>query len=372
VAERINDVGQFIRQLEALGPDAILTPFQAPHWLESWFRTLGPAKAAEPVLVVVRDGASGQLAMALPLMLHRVRGLRVIGFADLSVTDYGFPILGPAAPGTPEAAAAAFEAVLACLPDADLVQLQRLPEHVNGTLNPLGLLPTRRASSVRNVVELPPSWEAYLNARSKSFRKCYRQKRRALEQAGPVQFRVITEEREAHDVLAQLEVFQRERLRDLREAYTLDQPPFSRFYHDVLSRGVASRFVLVTALEVEDTMVAASYSLLHQSTCTMTRLSHRAGPWVRHSPSFLLACETIRWLIEHGVRTFDFGLGRHAFKQHFGCEVVPLLNHVRPKTVRGQVAEAALQIRDLFVTGGAVPAQRRRMAEVAAAAFSAG
>jgi CelD/BcsL family acetyltransferase involved in cellulose biosynthesis len=74
------------------------------------YEELAPSQGAMPRLVVVTERNTGEIALILPLVIRKKRTLTVASFADLGVSDYGGPILGPAvlkndarsgAPGAP-------------------------------------------------------------------------------------------------------------------------------------------------------------------------------------------------------------------------------------------------------------------------------
>ncbi len=284
--------------------------------------------------------------MLLPLVRRRERGLTLIEPADLSVSDYSYPLLGPAAPATRAEAEAALAAATHCLPRADLLVLRSIPLSAGRNMNPLALLDLVPSTSVRNTIELPETWDQYIKDRSRSFRKGYYRKRRAIGERGKVDVRFVTDPDEAHRRLSQLEEFQRTRLDELGEPYVLDQPCFSDFYHDIVTHGLTSGFAIVPVLTVDDVLVAAGFGLVSGTTCTMVRLCHAEGDWIQYSPSTILACDTIRLLIESGVKTFDFGKGDNAYKQHFGCKQIPLYRYQHAMSLKGRLAIAALNGRD--------------------------
>jgi CelD/BcsL family acetyltransferase involved in cellulose biosynthesis len=331
-----------------LTSSSAVTPFQAIDWLGPWFETLGRTKSVEPVLITVEETATGRAAMALPLVLRRSRGLAVVEFADLSVSDYSFPLLGPVAPETPAAAAAAWQAVLSCLPKADLVRFRKLPPVVDGRVNPLALLPARKSSCIRSVMSLPGTWEDYLGARSKSFRKGLRQKARNMASSGAIECRLVEDLAEADNVLSTLEAFQRQRIAEIGKDYVLDQPSYSQFYREIVRRGLSSGFAVLSVLQQGPTLIATAFGMRHGASYTMVRLANIGGDWCRFSPSLILVGETIRRLIEAGVSTFDFGLGDSPYKRHFGCEMVPLLTYEQPLSIKGRIAAAASEGRELL------------------------
>jgi len=341
VAECTRDVGRFLGRAAALGPQAAVTPFQSENWLSPWLKGLAPAADVEPLLITVRDSVRGEIAMLLPLVLRRFYGLTLVEFADLSVSDYNIPLLGPAAPTTPEKAAEAFDAALAVMPPVDVIRLCNLPLAVNGRINPLALLPGLSQGSVRNVTALPTNWDDYLALRSRKFRKALRQHHRALDALGGATARMITSGAEAGRLLDRLDSLQRARIAARGKRYVLDRPAYSNFYRNVFEHGRADRFAMLSVLESGDTVVAIAYSLLHQRTCTTVRLAHLGEQWSRCSPGIVLASEMIRWMIENGVQTFDLGAGGYDYKKRLGCEAQPLLALEKAMSIKGRMALSA-------------------------------
>jgi CelD/BcsL family acetyltransferase involved in cellulose biosynthesis len=342
-AERVAEITRFLECASDAGASAAITPFQAAGWLEPWFRILAPASGTEPMLIVVRDTATGQIAMLLPLVRRRVHGVAVLEFPDLSVSDYAFPLLGPAAPRDAREAQAAWQAALGCVPKIDVVRLHRLPALVDARANPITLLPVKDAGTARNIVKLPGSWEAYLASRSRSFRKELRKHKRLLEEmgAGECRIEMLTDAAEARQALSTLDWFQSNRMEALGTRCILHREPFSSFYREVVRQGLGSGFALLSVVKAGGQAVAVGFSLLHRSTCTTVRLAHIGGGWNRCGPGIILATEIIKWLIENGLDTFDFGAGEHDYKTRLGCELQPLYTYEKALSARGYLALAA-------------------------------
>ena len=77
------------------------TIFQHGSWLGAWYGAFAGRPDIEPLLATIRDRATGEVAMFLPLIRRRQKRLRIVEFADLELTDYNAPLLGPAAPREP-------------------------------------------------------------------------------------------------------------------------------------------------------------------------------------------------------------------------------------------------------------------------------
>src|ERR1700742_4646292 len=84
----------------------VSTPFQHPQWLDAWYGAFAGVDEVEPLLAVVTDAATGEPAVLLPLIRRLQKGIRIVEFADLDLTDYNAPMLGSAAPRDAKAARA--------------------------------------------------------------------------------------------------------------------------------------------------------------------------------------------------------------------------------------------------------------------------
>src|SRR4051794_19883076 len=90
---RIENAFNFLSpEYAALFHSSAATAFQHPIWLDGLYGKLVPKTGAKPLIVVVRDRASGTLAMVLPLLRVRRGPIRTIEFADLRVSDYLAPV----------------------------------------------------------------------------------------------------------------------------------------------------------------------------------------------------------------------------------------------------------------------------------------
>src|SRR5947199_146000 len=110
---------EFVADLKqaAIGCDTFSppTPFQHPQWSEAWYSAFAGAEGIEALIALVSEAATGELAMVLPLIRRRQNGIAVVEFADLDLTDYNAPLLGPAAPRDARAARALWRDLLSAL-----------------------------------------------------------------------------------------------------------------------------------------------------------------------------------------------------------------------------------------------------------------
>lgn len=325
-------------------PEFAGTAFQDKTWLTSWYE-MAVRTGAEPLLVSIRDTAGDEIALRLPLVMRHDRGLRVVEFADHNLTDYNGPLLGPAAPTDGAGVATLMKALRRALPPADLLRLAKMPRSLGDKPNPLVLHPAIMDGALSgNLFEIGDDYDAWLHTLGRSFRKDLDRSWRVFRRANDARFERVTDPILAQGVMRALEQQQGERMRALGKSYFLDQPDISRFYHDLVGRGVLDGSVVVTALRAGDEVVAATVGVLGQSGYVLIRLANAGGAWSSCSPGRVVIERTLSNLHEEGCRTFDFSIGDYDYKRRFGARRLPLFDYVAPLGWRGLKAAARARV----------------------------
>lgn len=323
------------------------TPFQDFRWLGAWY---GAFTGVEPVIVVVTDARTLEQVALLPLVRHLRRGLRIIEFADLDLTDYNAPLLGPAAPRDAANARAMWQDLLAALKSApggaDLIRLRKLPLDLDGRLNPLGLLDGTGRSAVNgNLVVIGEAFDAWRHSLGRNARKGFLKSWRAFTRDPQATFRIISDAEEASRVMAAMEVQQGARMQHLGLSYSLNDETYAAFYRDLVAKNLRARYAVLSALTVGDEVVATLLGIRNGGRYVMVRFSNAGEKWASCSPGLLVIERTMAALHADGVRSFDFGTGNYAYKRKFGVTQLPLLNITRALSWRGK----PLALRDRIV-----------------------
>jgi CelD/BcsL family acetyltransferase involved in cellulose biosynthesis len=299
------------------------TPFQAEAWLSRWYGEIASAKGAEPLLVHVTD-ADGVPALALPLI--RLPGrLRSIEFADLGITDYNAPLLGPAAPRDSASAKRLWAAIRAALPSADLFRADKLPLTIDGSFNPLLLaLGGRESNLFGNIIRIDTDWDGWLRGLEKHNRKELGRFWRVFTRDERARFVIAGNRDEALSLYRLLETQQAERMRELGQPYFLDQPEFSAFYRDLVLAGIEDGSAFLSALTAGDELVAGLIGIARGDHYAMVRISTGTGEWANCSPGRLVIERTMEALFRRGFRSFDLTIGDYAYKRGFEVARIPL------------------------------------------------
>jgi CelD/BcsL family acetyltransferase involved in cellulose biosynthesis len=251
----------------------------------------------------------------------RRAGKCTVTFADLDLTDYNAPILGPAAPRDRAGATVLWRAVRRCLPPADLLRLAKMPAEIAGRTNPLALLPGVMASSLfGNVVEVGDDYQQWQHDALKGdVRAELRRAARRFEQHPGAAFLRVRDPATADRVYEALREMQRCRAAEAGFAYRLDDPACDAVYRRVLEQGIADGTVVLTALVVGEEPVAASFAIADGRCFTGLRIADAGGAWRKDMVARLLIDRTMEHLHGEGYRLFDLALGDYTYKRRFGA-----------------------------------------------------
>ncbi len=322
----------FAKQAEGNGS----TLFQSEFWLSNWYQTFTSNTHTRAVIVGIEDQRSGDLVLLLPLVKHQQRGLSIISFADFGLADYNAPLINPDHLFEPQQIDRLMRDITRALPKADLLMLEKIPDHINKLKNPLRALKGLQKSNLCHYgIEITGSWDEYWSTLKRNFRKDQRRRWRGLEKKGEVSFIWCRDENDIKPLLDRLMHQQRNRLHGLTLPYLLDDPAMKRFYERLTTKGCASGPVIFTALLVAGQPVATLCGFGNGSHYGMTISGYESGEWSKCSPGRLLTERTMQTLHENGYSYFDFTIGDEPYKQYFATEQGILHDIYRPLSWRG-------------------------------------
>ncbi|MFH0303151.1 GNAT family N-acetyltransferase [Bradyrhizobium sp. 31Argb] len=307
------------------------TAFQNPQWYEAWYAAFADTEGVSPVIAFVTDAATGEPAALLPLIRHRQGRIRTIEFADLDLTDYNAPLLGPAAPRDAAAARAFWRdlrAALRKLPGgADLIRWRKVAPDLDGRPNPLALLDGAAVCPVNgNLVTTGDDYDAWRHTLERTVRKELERSWRVFTRDPAASFTIAADSDEALRILATTEAQQSSRMQSLGVNFILNDENCAAFYRSLVRNGVASGYAIVSALTVGEEVAATLLGVRNGSRYVMIRISNAGDKWSNCSPGRLIIERTMAALHKQGVREFDFSIGNYAYKRRFGVKRLPLLD----------------------------------------------
>jgi CelD/BcsL family acetyltransferase involved in cellulose biosynthesis len=299
------------------------TIFQHGLWLDAWYRAFHDVS---PLIAIVRDAETGRAIACVPLIRRAQRGVRIVEFADLGLTDNNAPILGPAAPDDVGGARAVAEALLQGLrrlPErADFLRMQKMPAQVGDKPNPLALLGRIGSCSLNgNLVVVGDDFEAYrASIKRMQLPRCWR----VFTRHPAAKFRILDDVGEALGILDTMDAQQRARMDQLGLPFVLADKCHARFYRDVVRRGLAGGYAVVSALICGEEIVATALGVSRGTNYSLLRTSYGGKRWAACSPGLLVVERTMAALHLKGIREFDLSIGNYDYKRRFGARRFPL------------------------------------------------
>jgi CelD/BcsL family acetyltransferase involved in cellulose biosynthesis len=299
------------------------TIFQHPLWFDIWY---GAFTDVQPLIAIVGDSFTGQKVALLPLIRRVRRGVRIVEFADLNVTDYNAPILRSGVTFDIKDARDIGSALMAGLRNlpggVDLVRLKKMPSRLSGGFNPLAVLGREGSSSLNgNIIETGADFEAYrASIKRLQIPRCWR----VFSRHPGAAFRMISSVDEALKIVDVIDAQQQLRMQKRGLRFVLNDSVHAPFYRDLVRRGLPEGYVVLTALVCGEEVIAAVLGIRQDDYFVVLRISNAGGQWSRCSPGKLVLERTMAALHQQGVRRFDLSVGNYAFKRRFGAVQLPL------------------------------------------------
>lgn len=318
-------------------------PFQCADVVQIWLDTIGRARGVEPVFVCVRNSA-GEPFMLLPLGIEISASVRILGFLDCGVSDYNAPVLFPRAMPASLDAKTLWQEIEHALPQFDVACLEKMPARMGDYANPLAGIATSDHPESCHIVSLTgpaDDFEAeYLpNARDSNRRL------RKLKSRGDVRFEIAETEEDRNRIFEALIRMKRQRFNDTSARDLFVDAGCFDFYAEATRILGPKGNAIVTALTVDDEIVAADWGLATDRQFYDLLPSYQTGEWRAFAPGRLLTEWMMKSLLERGFRQFDYGIGDEPYKFDY-CDVHVLLKDAYvAATAKGTAYLQALKLR---------------------------
>jgi CelD/BcsL family acetyltransferase involved in cellulose biosynthesis len=289
--------------------------FVLPPWLGAWWTAFGAG--SRPYLLGVRKGED--LMGIAPL---RIKEGEASFIGDADVCDYLDFIVAPSR--EPEF----FRILIGELRERDIRSLDLGLVRADSTVM-MGLLPVVKEleceasldrEGVSYELELPATWEEYLQRLKGTERHEIRRKLRRLEEAARIEFRSVDDPQEVkHGMDTFLGFFGASRAD--KAAFMTGQR--ARFFRSLAEDMADAGFLKLSFLELEGKAVAAVMCFHDDSTVYLYNNGYD-NRFRSLSVGFLSKVLSIQEAIRAGKRRFDFLKGPEAYKRRLGGKPVPL------------------------------------------------
>ena len=297
---------------DLLKEGAFQNPFLTPLWNEIWLKHFGGTLRVKTFLLRSTGGAPQGLGVFSASGEERDR-LSLLGSAD--VWDYRDLILPP---GKEEEALGALARFWADGPWGE-VELSGISEFsptlrfLPAILRSLGFQVAEAMEEISVYLNLPRTWDDFLNQLDSKDRHELRRKMRRLEREAS--FKVLDGEGEglSQRMDAFLELHRKSR-RDKAEFMT---PEMEAYFRSVADRFHEKGWLSLPFLRVEEKDVAGYFSFRYRGVEYVYNSGYDPE-YGRLSPGIVLAAHCIRRAIEGGMKVFHFLRGQEEYKYHLG------------------------------------------------------
>jgi len=290
-------------------------PFLTPLWNEIWLGHFG--RSLDTRLILLREGKGNLVAMGHFFTFTDEdgrEGLRLLGRADVS--DYRDLVI---AAGREEESWSALVAFFLQGP-WEVLELNGISEFSpTGNILPslLQSHPFRVTQEVEEVavfLDLPPTWEEFLNRLNSKDRHELRRKMRRLERETSFEF---LETENLSSLPDRVNVFLELHRKSRKGKAHFMTPEMEEYFAEIAHRFFERGWMHLPFLRVEGREIASFFSFQFKGTEYVYNSGYDPE-WGRLSPGIVLAAYCIRRALERGMSVFHFLRGREDYKYRLG------------------------------------------------------
>jgi CelD/BcsL family acetyltransferase involved in cellulose biosynthesis len=332
------------RQLEQAG--AFATPYQRFEWVAHWYRHVGRASGARPLIVVgfARDDTP---RFIFPLISERRHGARVATFFGGSHSNLNMPIWTDAvAADLTQARLRAILGEIAAAHEIDLFALVGQPLAWRGAANPFAALSVQPSADdvYFGVIEPEqPPQDPLLPSKM-------RKKERQLMKVEGFRYGSAETHADIERILTFFRAQKAARFAAHGIHNVFEDQGVLEFIGDACRDGLEQGRPVIElhALEGGGDLLAIIGGVCDQNRFSVMFNSITTGQYARKSPGIILMSHVIANCAARGLTRFDLGAGRADFKAHFCSGTESRFDCYVAYSLRGRVLAAALR------TSGAV------------------
>ncbi len=304
--------------------DRILNPARSDNfflrcdWQRIWWEHLGRGQLC---VITIREG--GRLRGIGPWFITEMGDehvVRTVGCTD--VTDY-LDIVTEPGYEEPVTEALLDFMISSDAPQWDRISLCNIPES-SPTCELFARLAQARGLDVEvalqdvcPVVDLPGTYDEYLDSLDKKQRHELRRKRRRAEAAG-VGWYIVGPE---HDLEEEIEAFLDLMAMSTQEkADFLKQPGHRAFFHDIGRATFGQGLLELIFLTVDNARAAAMWQFVYRDRMLLYNSGLNQADFSGLSPGIVLLTYSVEDAIRRGIQKYDFLRGDEAYKYRMGAK----------------------------------------------------
>jgi CelD/BcsL family acetyltransferase involved in cellulose biosynthesis len=290
-------------------------PFLTPLWNEVWLKHFGKSLQAKVILFRAAEGTLLAVgAFSNPVEGRSQKGLILLGSTD--VCDYRDIIITPGKEEEVLSALVRFfaEGPWEYLELNGISELSPTIQFLPPLMQPFGFRVIQEVEEVALYLELPQTWDGFLQRLNSKDRHELRRKMRRLEKE--TAFEVLRVDDGSYPS-SKMEIFfdlHRKSRKDKAEFMT---PEMEDYFREISARFQERGWLSLSFLTLSGKEVASFFSFDFSGTEYVYNSGYDPE-FARFSPGIVLAGHCIRRAIETGMTGFNFLRGREEYKYHLG------------------------------------------------------
>jgi CelD/BcsL family acetyltransferase involved in cellulose biosynthesis len=327
------------RRLEQAGASA--TPYQRFEWVAHWYRHVGRANGAAPLIVVGFDRSDAP-QFIFPLIAERRHGTRVAAFFGGTHSNLNMPIWTDAVAA--DLTLARLRGILgeiAAAHQIDLFALTGQPPAWRGAANPFAALSGQPSADDVYFGTIEPEQLAQEPLLPSGLRK----KERQLMKVDGFRYGVAETQADIDRILAFFRAQKAARFAAHGIRNVFEDAGVLEFIADACRDGLEQGRPVIElhALEGRGDLLAIIGGVCDQNRFSVMFNSITTGPYARKSPGIILMSHVIANCASRGLTSFDLGAGRADFKAHFCSGAESRFDCYVAFSLRGRALAAALR-----------------------------
>ncbi|UCI07136.1 GNAT family N-acetyltransferase [Mesorhizobium sp. B1-1-8] len=320
------------------------TAFQHPIWLALLYEKIVRRGAATPLIIVVRDDASGKLAMVLPLVRSRYMRLKVVEFADMRVSDYVSPVTDEQTFSRILADGRTVAAIRKQLKPYDLLRIGKLGDRSLPLERLLGIDKRESMGMSAYSSKLEATFESWREHQlDRSYRKELDKKSRQLGRIGEARFECADNPDAIRTTFDALKLYRGKRFDGSDgPADLLQQPSYFEFYLAVATEG-RSGFARTYTFWMNGKPIAGALGLAHRGSLLVILGGFDEAGYRKQSIGSLTFERIAADCIARGDHSLDFTIGDEPYKLIFGGRPSPMWQIFRAGSPLGYAAHLTVE-----------------------------
>jgi CelD/BcsL family acetyltransferase involved in cellulose biosynthesis len=294
--------------------------FQRLDVMQTWFDTIGRREAIAPYFVFVLDAQSTP-RMMFPLAVQELTRIPHLVFLDLGMIDYNCPLFDPEFVESLDDAAMyeIWQRVLAALPQTQVINLEKMPETINGRRNPMLALDCRRADFSAHQIRLSGTYDSYFAGRHRHQRHDARRRLRRLSERGSVVFTPIVPPDRAMQALDAMLALKSTQLQQTNQIDWPAIPGRRDYVRALVERLTPTGQAMVATLDLDGAPIAYQLSFVDRNRLYSFVMSYRPD-FRDFGPGRTLLLRIIEWSYAQGLDVYDMTYGDEDYKLVWGNE----------------------------------------------------